>query len=143
VNLPLSVSRVLPEQLPEVWPQVQPMVRRGLKRGAGDSTSEAEILSGIARGSMELWAVHDGPDVLAVIVLQVQRREVGPAIFVHLMAGHDPATWSETVQGLLLDYQALVGAYTIEALARPGLAKRLKERGWKQKAITMEIGNGR
>ena len=139
----LSVSSVPPEQLDFVWLQVRPMIRRGLKYGAGDSVSEAEIYTDIAEGKMLLWAVHSGDHVIAVLVLQVAQRARGLALIVILAAGRDFWSWSYKVQDIIVDYAELIDAYTIEAVARDGMAKWLKELGWKKKAVIMELKNGR
>jgi hypothetical protein len=134
-----DVSRVPVEQLAAVWPQIRPMVRRGLARGSGDSTSEAEILRRLENGEAELWAVHDGPKIIAVLAVEILQRERGKALFVLLIAGREFHAWSAQVQRLLCDYRDLIGAYTIEASVRPGLTKWLGALGWKPKATVMEF----
>lgn len=119
------------------------MVRKGLKHGAGDSITEDEILHGLMTGRMQLWAVHKGEEVIAGLVLQTIERECGRALFIVVMAGRDFAEWSPKVNGLLQDYADLLGAYTIEAMCREGIAKWLKALGWKRKAIKMELRHGR
>lgn len=141
--MPLSVSAVGPGQALAVWNHVLPMVRRGLKHGAGDSTSEQEIISSVLSGQMTMWAVHDGDEITATVILQAIPRSKGTALLVVLVAGRDFKTWGERVQSLIQDYSELIGAYTIEAVARDGMAKWLKEMGWRRKATIMELGNGR
>ncbi len=143
ISADYSVSRVEPQSIDVVWPQIAPMVRRGLRHGAGDSITEEQILHELYAGQMELWAVHDGEEIIAGLVLQIIQRSKGPALIVIFQAGRDFARWSERVNSLIRDYADLIGAYTVEAVCRKGAAKWLKELGWTEKAITMEMRNGR
>lgn len=137
------VSHVTPNLLVHVWPQVTTMVQRGLRHGAGDSTSEQEIYAAIAEGHMEMWAVHRGAEVTAVIVLEIVKRPSGVILKVVLIAGSLFSAWSKQVQALIEDYAELIGAYTIEAVVRDGMRKWLEPLGWKRKATIMELKNGR
>ena len=145
ISADYSVSRVEPQSIDAVWPQIAPMVRRGLKHGAGDSITEEQILHALYAGQMELWAIHNGEEIIAGLVLQIIQRSKGPALIVIFQAGRDFALWSERVNGLIRDYADLIGAYTVEAVCRKGAAKWLEDLGWKRKAITMamEMNNGR
>ncbi len=87
---------------------------------------------------MELWAVHEGGTVKAGIVLERHKRKRGTALIVVLVAGRGFHEWSETVMALLEDYRVLIGAYTIEAVARAGMEKWLRELKWRPKAVVME-----
>lgn len=117
------------------------MVRKGLKHGAGDTVTENEIVRALLHGEMEMWAVHDGTAIIAGIVLQVVRRERGTALIVVLIAGRSFSSWAPCVQQLIKDYANLIGAYTIEAVCREGMAKLLYGMGWKRKATTMRLEN--
>lgn len=139
----LQVSHVTPDKLDFVWDQVLPMVKRGLRHGAGDTTSAVEIYSFLEAGDMEMWAIHEGPSITAIIVLEIEKRQRGLVLNVVLIAGKSFESWSEQVQKLIEDYASLIGAYTIEAVVRDGMRKWLEPLGWKRKATIMEIKNGR
>lgn len=135
---PLSVSAVPPSSALAVWSQIRPQALRALAHGWGDSLTEQELVGDILHGSKQLWAVHRGTDVVAALVLACDERAKGKALMVVCAAGRDFDLWSLTVQGLLDDYAALLGAYTIEAVCRPGMARKLEPLGWRRKAIVME-----
>lgn len=137
--MPLAVSAVPPAEVDFVWSQVEPMVRKGLAHGEGDSTTAEHIREQVRRGELILWAVHDGPDVAAVIVLDVVKHPAKTTLFVVLIAGRRFGDWAPAVQNLLRDYAAIVGADTIEASVRDGLTKWLGNMGWKRKATIMEL----
>lgn len=139
----LSVSAVPPEQVDFVWTQVEPMVLRGLSHGAGDSTTGDHVKASIKRGDSILWAVHDGDDVTAVVVLEIVEHPAKTTLFVALIAGSRFSEWAPMVHGLLQDYAALIGADTVEASVRDGLTKWLSAMGWKRKATLMEIAHVR
>lgn len=138
-NVPLSVSAVPPEHVDFVWAQVEPMVRRGLSHGAGDSTTSDHIRAAIKRGELILWAVHEGLDVTAAIVIEVVKHPAKTTLFIVLIAGRRFAEWAPTVTDLLRDYAVVVGADTIESMVRDGLTKWLAPLGWKRKATLVEL----
>lgn len=115
------------------------MAERGLRHGQGDGTSAAQMLASLYRGESQLWVVHDGPDVKAGVVVSVTEHLAGRKVFVDLLAGEGMAEWVDMVERALCDYRDLVGAKCVEASCRKGLAKRLGSRGWKSKAVIMEL----
>lgn len=139
----MQVSHVPPESLESVWLKVQPMVSRGLTRGAGDSLTGDDICRGVLSGDLEMWAVHDGPEIVSIVVLRIVRRARGLVVIVVLVAGRDFSAWGQRIQSLIQDYAGLIGAVGIEATARPGMAKWLSAMGWRRKAEIMELDHGR
>ena len=135
----LSVSEVTPETLAYVWTEIEPMVKRGLSHGQGDGTTSNHMLAAIAGGQMSLWVIHRGREVVAGIVLSFSEHDVCKKLFVEMLAGKDMPVWADQLEGLLKDVKELIGATCIEASCRPGLAKFLSGRGWKEKAIVMEM----
>ena len=133
-----EVSRVPPDLVDAVFDRLGPIIRRGLMHGAGDASSEDHLRDSIKRGDMVMWAVHEDGDVLAAIVLSVQKFAAKTTVFVELAAGRDMERWVERIEGLLRDFRDLVGADTIEATCRDGMARRLKGR-WRRKATLMEL----
>lgn len=142
-TLQLSVSRVLPDQFDLVWSAVGDAANGGFRHGAGDTITPEEIQQAVIAGRMEMWAVHDVERVVAAVVIQVVNRPKGKVLLVVLVAGRDFASWGQTVQDLLVEYAGLIGAVSIEAVARAGMAKWLSNMGWSRKATVMELKNGR
>lgn len=135
----MQVSRVTPESVGYVWQQILPMVERALAHGAGDCTSADHVLAAIQRGDNELWAIHRSSKIVAGLVISVQRHPAKTTLHVELCAGRDLDDWIEKIEGLLMEYRDLIGADTVEATCRAGLAKRLRKRGWGAKATIMEL----
>lgn len=136
------LSRVYPDALEFVWPQIEPKVLKSLEHGAGDSLSIEKIKTAILSGDMELWAVHEDRDVSAGIILQALQRDKGIALYVVLVAGEGWTKSASQVNQKLKEYAQEIGAYTVEATCRKGMARWLEELGWKEKAILMEMNNG-
>lgn len=136
---PLSVSDVPPELVDHVWIAQRKNIERGLRHGQGDATTSNEMLASIKQGRLQLWAVHRGGDIQAVVVISLIRKPTNTKLFVHLIAGEKLGEWSDQVQGLLIDFRELLGASCIEASCRPGLAEYLSKKGWSKKAIVMEL----
>jgi len=122
-----------------VWPAVLPMIERGLRHGQGDGTTVDVMRHKVMAGDWLMWAVHEGDDVKAVVILSVNVHATGKKVFIQMLAGHDMDQWQEELQGLLLDFRDVIGAMCIEASCRKGLVKRLSKLGWREKAVVMEL----
>lgn len=96
------------------------------------------MLGGILQRKSQLWAVHDDSGIHAVVVVSAPVHVTMTKVFVQLIAGKDIDRWADMVETRLEELRELVQAELIEASCRPGLARYLQRRGWKQKAIVME-----
>lgn len=139
VEVDLEVSSVPLESVPYVWSAQIDMIERGLEKGQADWATSTELLAQILKGESHLWVVHEGEEVVAVVVTEVRANRHMTKVFVQLIAGTRLDEWSDQVITLLHDFMELIGADCIEASCRPGLAKFLKGKGWSQKAIIMEL----
>lgn len=115
------------------------MIERGLGQGQGDATSPELMLAAIQAGTMSLWAVHEGDEIQAGIVLSVLENPKGKKLYVELLAGTGMDEWVGDLEKTVLEAKALTGAMCVEASCRKGLARYLKRRGWNQKAVVMEL----
>lgn len=134
----VEVSVVTPDVLDYVWQKILPQVRKGLSKGQGDGTTPEAMLYAIAKGEMQLWVAHRGDDILAGVVISVNRHVTGTKLFVQLAAGREMGSWLPQIIAALKRYKNDIGAMCIEASCRPGMAKALREQGWSRKAIVME-----
>jgi len=132
------ISAVPPMMVDAVFDQLGEQINKGLRQGQGDGTTELEMRLAVKSGDMQMWAVHDDESVSAAMILSVTQHSTGRKIFVELLAGKNIDAWVGDLEALLMDYQKLVGAMCVEASCRRGLAKYLKGRGWKTKAVIME-----
>lgn len=137
-----AVSSVRPELLAEVWPHVVEKIAKGIERASQGALTPAGIYQAVAAGDMELWLVHDGREVMAAVVLRVNARPDGHALTVVLVAGREFHRWGRHIQELIRDYAQIIGANTVQAVARPGMARWLERMGWKKKATVMELKDG-
>lgn len=133
------ISHVPPESVNTVWASLEPMIKKGLSHGQGDGSSGEPLKQAVINGESMMWVVHEGEHIKAGIVLSVLDGETGKSVFIELLAGNRMHEWVDEVEELLQRYRDYVGAKCIEASCRPGLAKRLMERGWKRKAIVVEL----
>lgn len=135
----IQVSEVLPKDAVAVWHELQPMIDRALTHGAGDCTTSAHLLAAVLVGQMSLWVVHEGPEIVAGLVVSVQTHPAKRTLFVELCAGRHLDLWADRIESLLKDCREITGVDTIEACCRVGLARRLAKRGWKRKAVLMQL----
>lgn len=138
----MTVSEVTADAVDHVFDVLAPMVERGLKHGVGDRTTLEHFRAAVKAGAMSLWVVHDGPEIVAGVVLSVVHHPTKKALFVQLAAGRDMDSWVGEIERLLRDAKDLIGADMIEATCRLGMASKLAKRGWRKKAIVMELSDG-
>ncbi len=136
----MSVSLITAETLPVVWEQFRPKIQEALSGGMGDHYSEAYYYQEVLSGRMMMWAMHES-EIMAVGIVSVNEFPIGKSLFIELLAGSQLDTWLDEVEPLLKEYARQIGATTIEASCRPGLAKKLKN--WRQVAILMRLDHGR
>lgn len=134
----LSVSEVTPDVAAKVWPSIEPMIVRALRHGQGDNTTPEYVLAAILQRLSTLWVAHDGDEILGCVVFRVQEQDVCRKVWIDFVAGRDFTRWYGQCHELLLDYMELVNAKCIEGSCRPGMARFLKKKGARQKAIIME-----
>jgi ABC-type uncharacterized transport system ATPase subunit len=127
------------EAIPYVWQQLQPMIDRALSHGDGDSTTSGHMLAKVLVGQRQLWAIHEGPEIIAGLVISIRTYAAKKTVVIELAAGRDLDRWAEQLEGILRDFRDLAGANTIECSCRAGLARRLLKRGWISKATIMEL----
>lgn len=133
----MNISRVEPQTLDVVWPALRPEILSALSHGAGEHYTEDHYYSAVKSGAMTMWVGHEGQHIVAGGILSVQQHPKHKTVFIELLAGERLQAWLPQVETLLKEFRDLVGATTIEASCRPGLAKKLT--GWKTKAILMEL----
>lgn len=110
---------------------------------ASGSTTSRHMLAQVMNKTAQFWAVHEGAEVLAGVVISIKTLPMKTVVFVEMIAGRDMDRWAGRVEQLLLEFRDLVGADAITASCRVGLAHRLGKRGWKRNAVVMELQSGR
>lgn len=132
-------KNVEPQYATAVWQQVRPMVERGLRHGQGDGTTPEAMLGEILLGKFKLWAFLDGTEVIAIVVFRMMNYVTGKKIWIDMLAGDGSSKWADSLELLFNDLKDLTESMCVETSARPGLAKILKKRGWREKATIMEL----
>ena len=140
--MPWSVDRVEPYDITLVWGDLLPQIRRGLRKGGGDTMSEPMLFHGVLRGNFQLWVIHDGDEVLAGLFFKTEHRERGIALIVlDVVAGSGKGfrNYATVMVPRIREFGRMIGAYTIEAVCRDGVARILADLGCKRKATIMEL----
>lgn len=140
VEADVIISPVPLEAVDYVWESQAHMVKRGMRMGVADWGTADWLLGRIKNELSLLWAVHRGEEVMGIIVTTVESNDLMKKLFVQLLAGKnmDEWNWEHNTQ-VFRKYVEYVGADCVEAACRPGMARFLKNKGWSQKAIIMEL----
>jgi hypothetical protein len=134
----MEICEVQTELVPKVWSALAPQIDKALSTGQGDECTPESICAGIGSGLSQMWAIHDGDKLKGCVVVAVEQSAAARKVWVDLMAGEDVHAWEDKLEEVLDGFCRAVGATCVETSARPGLAKLLRNRGWKQKAVIME-----
>ena len=132
-------SSVKPDQVEYVFALLRPEIDKALSKGQGDGTTAAHMMAKIMTGNLLMWAIVDDAEIIACVVLSVKKTDTMTKLLIELVAGKDSVLWNDALEQLVLDFKDLVGATCIEASCRLGLAKYLHKRGWRKKAVIMEL----
>ncbi len=132
-------SYVPPDEIDLVWAQLVPMIERGLRRGAGDSLTVESIKQSVESGDCILLAVHDGLDVAAAIIFEIQQHAAKKILCVVMVAGRDFDSWAQEAKEMMLALKTEYGADAIRSTVREGFVKKLIGYGWTKKATLMEL----
>lgn len=140
VEVEATMSPVPLEAVDYVWSSQIDMIEKAMTKGIADWGTTDWVLDRIKNELSLLWAIHRGEEIIGVIVTSVESNDLMTKMFVQLLAGENMHEWNWDVnQQVLRKYADYVGADCVEAACRPGLAKFLKNKGWSQKAIIMEL----
>ena len=130
---------VEPRLVRDLWPQVQGHIRRGMKRGYGETFTEEGTLKALEDGRMQMLGLQDDDaKMIGSIILGLETRDKGPVLMVLMVAGKWIDEEAAKAQEIIVDHAQSLGAYKIETISRLGNEKRLKDMGWKSKAVVME-----
>lgn len=133
------ITQIGPEYIDMVWPKFLPWVERALRHGQGDSLAPCDVLAALKSGMWNFWLIHEGEDLKAGMVLQLCEHPQKRVVFVVMLVGDMSDEWADELEETLLEYKELNNADCIECSCRPGLVKKLKNRGWRTKATIMEL----
>lgn len=133
----MKISEVLPNDIDFVWSALRPEIQKALRVSAGHRVNESHYLESVKIGHMVMWAGHEGEQIIACGIFSIQQYPACKTLFVELLAGRNIDAWLHEVEPLLKQYRDITGATTIEALCRPGLAKKLTR--WTHKSSLMEL----
>lgn len=134
-----EVQVVYPQHIDAVWHQLGPLIERALEHGQGDETDESIVRQQLKKGDSQLWVVTNEGQIEAATVVSVMDSPKTRKLSIEILAGEKMSAWVELLEDVMLRFKKELGASCIEASCRPGLAKQLRERGWTQKAVIMEL----
>lgn len=129
------INEVTHDTLDFAWGEVLPQIRKGIRHSSGGD--EQALYDAVRDGRMRMWVIHDERGVQGCLILSIHQSSSHKTLFIEMAAGRDMGAVVPEVELLLRAYKEHVGADSIEASCRPGLAKLLPN--WKTKAITLEL----
>lgn len=111
------------------WHKLLPFIDRALEHGQGELTSQ-DIFTLALQEMAYIWAVCDGPKLYGVCVTEIAQYLQYRVCRVVLLSGEDFEHWKH-LEAVLERWAADAGCNYIEALTRPGLAKKMYPDGYR------------
>ena len=135
-----SVYHVHGKAVEQVWPKLYEMVAPA----CDETITPAVIAARIYHGKAIAWCVVNDLEIRAVMVTEVR---IGPAgdrwIEVVTLGGKGLDEWDELLAEALERHRLSEDVEFCRTYARPGMAKILGKRGWRERKRCMEWrGNG-
>ena len=136
----MKVSAVAKEDAPSILAYFGRQIKKALRSGQGDAVTPQELLESVTEGRSQAWVAHDD-EPRAVAVVAIRQFQAGRKVFVEFLAGEGMDGWVSDMESALIECRRKSESMCVEASCRPGLAKYLKRRGWRTKAVIMEAPN--
>ncbi len=124
------------------WPAIFAILRPAIER---TTTVEpvAELIDELLSHRAQLWVSRtEGGDPIAAAVSELIRTPKGHLVNGRLLAGKGMALWVDDLIACIAEHAAYVGAIGIRITGRKGWAKVLGDRGWRERAVVMEMELG-
>lgn len=120
-----------------IWGLVCNDIERACDHSAGRLTA-ADCFERIMARDMQLWVMFEDDDYLGVGVTEVPVYPSLKLLCVVCLGGTGMDHWIEAFDSTMTTYAKAVGCSRVEASVRPGMARKLSNRGYKQVAIVIE-----
>ena len=127
-----TLRGIRPDELQHYWPNASKRLAAALEH-ADDGTTLDEIKQQILDGRSMLWEYGDKMSV----VLSVENNR----LYAWLIGGRDLDEWIDELIEAMKRYAKESGMSGLQAVTRPGLARKLRRKGWVTQAemIRMDI----
>lgn len=127
----------IPEQINiDTWPAIHRLLAPAMVRS--DYTSH-ELIDHLLAKTAQLWVLRKGGDPIAAAVSEMERTPRGLIVHGILLAGHDMASWIDELIACITHHALQAGAIGVQIKGRRGWERQLTARGWKRKAVVMEL----
>jgi hypothetical protein len=113
------------------------MIERALKHG--DDMTLEDVKREVFDREIGLLVEENLNAVLGYRVVTTPTQKV---LWILFLSGEDAKTWAGELEEIIAKIKKEVGADSIQASCRDGMAKRLGDRGWKRKEVIMEHSIG-
>lgn len=119
----------------EIWEFVAPLVEKACQRSNGKLSPEW-VFGRVANGLMQLWLGTKDGKIAVLVLTEITQYDATRALSIVAVTGKDRDGWIEHVETLKA-YAKSIGCKTLEAWARPGWERILKD--WKKTHVLLEI----
>lgn len=126
----MEISLVPPELIEGLWPRIFPHLAKAAEYTFGRYEPE-DIFATVVNGQAHLWvAITDTGDIAGITITRFWHYPRKNCLDVIFLSGNDWASWKDAMFDTLTNWAQDSGCDAIEASARPGFARVVKDRGY-------------
>lgn len=123
---------------PATWPGIYALLEPAIEQS--DTTARG-LIDDLLAGDAQLWTWRD-PELRGACITELIDGPRGRSLHCSLLAGHDFEEWADQlIEGILIQARPL-GVQSVTVEGRLGWERALGKRGWKRKAVIMELRLG-
>lgn len=120
----------------DTWPAVYAVLAGAMLRA---SYTPHELIDDLLSGRAQLWVLREGGDPIAAAVSELEATADGLFVNGRLLAGQGMAGWLDDALHCVESHARRVNAKGIRVTGRNGWERVLEGRGWKRRAVVMEL----
>ena len=131
-----QVSGIGPDSIDFMWEKVNRRIEHALGNDLTSCKIE-EVYEDLLTGLRQLWVVHRGGDIAAVIVTQLLQSSEGSYLHVLALQGENMEKWLPLIDRALRLFAAAHACAFLEITGRRGWVKTLKPYAWQEIYVSM------
>lgn len=118
-----ALSQLHGDALVRGWGLVEPILARAL----GDDLTTGDLFRMASDGRMMIWAIHDGPNVMAAAASGVKIENGNHIAEIQTLSGRETSKWLDDAIGEFENLAYEHGIDAVRIVGRKGYARRLPD----------------
>ena len=131
----IEIQYLTRDAIDDAWPEIFSMI----ERACDHTLTPRDIYQALQDGGALAWVVVRDGEIIAAATTREHKRHGNVWLDVATLGGEDWHEWGPQLSSELARHAQSIGADAIVAHVRRGLAKWMKEIGWRERQVHMEL----